>query len=394
MSTDTPIRVLHVDDDPLYADLVAAKLGAIGAVDVRTAESAEAGLDLLASDAGFDCVVSDYDMPGTDGLEFLSAVRDRFGDLPFLLFTGHGSEDIASDAIAAGVTGYLRKRTGDSTYRRLHNRIRQAAAKHRAARDLDTERSVSALATDYLSDLFYVLDTDGTVVRWNDRGPEVTGYSDEEIEGRTAMTFVVDDDVSTVAGGLVEALDTGESRFRARLLTKAGDAIPYEFHGRRFDGPDGEPIGVCGIGRDVREQAERDRRLAEFGTMLDANPDGMFLVDGDGTVRRTNRAFGALFDMDRASLVGTPIESLLADGTLGRDAVERYRGALEELRTETAGDAHVSFRTTAAPAGGAGERVYEVRLARPAPDDGVEAGRRTAGVIRDVTGTAAGDRGR
>jgi DNA-binding NtrC family response regulator len=51
-------------------------------------------------------------MPGVDGLEFLASVREEYPDLPFILFTGKGSEEIASEAISRGVTDYLQKETG------------------------------------------------------------------------------------------------------------------------------------------------------------------------------------------------------------------------------------------------------------------------------------------
>jgi CheY-like chemotaxis protein len=79
------IRVLHVDDEPDFADLAATFLEREDErFEVETATSASEGLDRLAAD-GFDCVVSDYDMPGRNGIEFLEAVREEHEDLPFIL---------------------------------------------------------------------------------------------------------------------------------------------------------------------------------------------------------------------------------------------------------------------------------------------------------------------
>jgi CheY-like chemotaxis protein len=83
--------VLHVDDEPEFADLVSAYLQREDdSIGVMTEQSAEDGMASLA-DADIDCIVSDYQMPGTDGLEFLATVRDDHPDLPFILFTGKGS---------------------------------------------------------------------------------------------------------------------------------------------------------------------------------------------------------------------------------------------------------------------------------------------------------------
>ena len=127
------IRVLHVDDDPDFGDLTAALLEREDdRFTVETVTSAGAGTEQLEQNQ-FDCVVSDYDMPGENGIAFLRSVRERHADLPFILFTGKGSEEVASDAISVGVTDYLQKDTGNEQYELLANRVSNAVAQHRAS---------------------------------------------------------------------------------------------------------------------------------------------------------------------------------------------------------------------------------------------------------------------
>ena len=65
------IRVLHVDDDPEFAEMVATFLEREDdRFDISTATSADEGLTRLST-YEFDCVVSDYEMPGQNGIEFL-----------------------------------------------------------------------------------------------------------------------------------------------------------------------------------------------------------------------------------------------------------------------------------------------------------------------------------
>lgn len=104
-----PIRILAVDDDTDFVELVALSLEREQRrFEAITATSGEEGL-LQLSSTTIDCIVSDYDMPGMNGLDFLEKVRSKYDALPFILFTGRGSEAIASDAITAGVTEYLNK---------------------------------------------------------------------------------------------------------------------------------------------------------------------------------------------------------------------------------------------------------------------------------------------
>lgn len=130
-TTDT-IRVLHVDDEPGFADMTAEFLQRYdGRFTVETTVNTDDALRKL-NETPFDCVVSDYDMSQQNGLDLLKSVRETYPDLPFILFTGKGSEEIASDAISAGVSDYLQKGTGTERYSLLANRIENLVTQHRA----------------------------------------------------------------------------------------------------------------------------------------------------------------------------------------------------------------------------------------------------------------------
>jgi len=132
------IRILHVEDNPDIADLTATFLvRADDRFDITTATSVAEGLDQLDQSV-FDCIVSDHNMPGKNGIEFLQTVREEYPDLPFILFTGKGSEEIASDAISAGVSDYLQKGAGTDRYSLLANRITNLVSQYRTEGQLET----------------------------------------------------------------------------------------------------------------------------------------------------------------------------------------------------------------------------------------------------------------
>ena len=380
------IRVLHVDDDPDFATLAATLVERQeDRFDVETVPGASEALDRLAA-ADFDCVVSDYDMPGRNGIEFLEALRETHPEVPFILFTGKGSEEVASDAISAGVTDYLQKEAGTEQYAVLANRIRNAVersriererrrqldaietaqegisildedgeyiyvnrayadlygydppdlvgepwellypddetertheeilpaverdgqwhgttmglradgttfvADHRLSRtergelictvqdrsereryerELEAERLFIDQALDLLNEVFYVLDDDGGLRRWNERLPTVTGYTDEEIAGMCATDLFPEDERASVDAAIRETITTGDTRLEAEFLTADGAQIPYEFTGRRLTDADGNPTGLIGIGRDV---TVRTRRADRLETLVDNLP--------------------------------------------------------------------------------------------------------------------------
>lgn len=159
------IRVLHVDDDPGLTEVLATSLQCEGdQFATETATDADEGLRVLA-ETDIDCVVSNYRMPGTDGIEFFKSVTEEYPDLPFILYTGEGSEKVASDAIGAGVTDYLQKKSDPDHYTVLANRIINAVddqRRHRRGEFFKTLRGeLTELSVDFLrSD---INDTDGLI---------------------------------------------------------------------------------------------------------------------------------------------------------------------------------------------------------------------------------------
>ncbi|PHQ46314.1 hypothetical protein DJ68_08080, partial [Halorubrum sp. C3] len=98
--TEGVTRVLFVDDEPGAADLAATHVERlVDGIETITRTSPDEALDAVRSER-VDCVVSDFDMPGADGLELLESVRELDPGIPFVLFTGKGSEEIASEAIS------------------------------------------------------------------------------------------------------------------------------------------------------------------------------------------------------------------------------------------------------------------------------------------------------
>jgi len=140
---DHPIRVLHVDDDPSFRDMTAKFLNQeTGRFEILEAGRAtEAREQLHESAVDIDCIVSDYALPDMTGVELLETVREAYPDLPFVLFTGKGSEAVARDALRAGATDYLQKQSGTEQYDLLSNRIRNAVEQSRTKkRVVDLER--------------------------------------------------------------------------------------------------------------------------------------------------------------------------------------------------------------------------------------------------------------
>lgn len=106
------MKVLFVDDEPDFLEqaehFLEEKDDRLG---VETATSADEGLKILGEE-DYDAVASDYKMPEKNGLEFLEELRENGDDIPFIILTGKGREEVAMKALNLGADRYFQK-TGD-----------------------------------------------------------------------------------------------------------------------------------------------------------------------------------------------------------------------------------------------------------------------------------------
>ncbi|WP_254521606.1 PAS domain S-box protein [Natrinema caseinilyticum] len=120
---------------------------------------------------------------------------------------------------------------------------------------------------DAVDDVFYIIDDDGYFQRWNETLVDVSGYTDAEIESMRALEFFDEETRPAIRDSFEDAFETGDTRVEAKLRTKSGDRIPYEFIASVLEDPDENPVEV-GIGRDITERKEKQRRLRERETHL------------------------------------------------------------------------------------------------------------------------------
>ena len=322
--TDDRTRVLHVDDDPSVSDIVATFLKREDdRIMVQTATDAAEGLEILSTD-NIDCIVSDYDMPGQNGIEFLDAVREDYPDLPFILYTGKGSEKVASEAISAGVTDYLQKGGGTSQYQVLCNRIENAVDQFHTQRELD--RSQDLLGhTEQLADIGgWEADVETGEQRWTDGTyalHDVDPDSEFDPTIDAGMEFYHPDDQDEIERLVERCIEQGEPfDIELRLIT-ADDRLRWVQATGEPIREDGDIVTIRGAIQNITELRERERTLTQLVQRTDR------LIDTTEKSEAAAVAVEIAGEVLDASLVGVHI--LSEDG-------ERLEAAaaLDEVREE------------------------------------------------------------
>ncbi|MFA4861472.1 PAS domain S-box protein [Methanoregula sp.] len=185
------LSVLYVDDERDLLELGKLYLEQSPEIRVDVQTSAEEALALPEFRA-YDVIVSDYQMPGMNGIDFLRAVRAQFGTIPFILFTGRGREVVVIEAINNGADFYLQK-GGDpqAQFAELAHKIKIAVERRQAMDAVkDSEQRLSDIIN-FLPDATFAIDRSGRVIAWNRAIEEMTGISASDILGKGDYEYAI-----------------------------------------------------------------------------------------------------------------------------------------------------------------------------------------------------------
>ena len=185
------ISILYVDDEPGLLELCRIFLEQTGEFRVETVESAQEGL-LRLRQQHYDAVISDYQMPVMDGISMLKSIRQQEGDIPFILFTGKGREEVVIEAVNNGADFYLQK-GGDpkAQFAELMHKVRQAVDKRRAVQELHESEKRLTDIINFLPDATFAIDREGKVIAWNRAIEELTGVPAAEMLGKGDKEYAI-----------------------------------------------------------------------------------------------------------------------------------------------------------------------------------------------------------
>jgi PAS domain S-box-containing protein len=140
VNEDRAIRILHVEDEPLIQETTKLLLLDLDhSFEIDQASCVDEAFKKLSTKQ-YDVVISDYEMPQKNGLQFLKELREQKNEIPFILFTGKGREEVAIQALNLGADRYFTKQGNPETvYGELKHGIIQVANQNKLGRKLCAE---------------------------------------------------------------------------------------------------------------------------------------------------------------------------------------------------------------------------------------------------------------
>ncbi len=271
-----PLRILHLEDDPMDAELVRANLTREG-LDcevwvVATEEEFGAALD----QGDIDLILADFSLPTFDGMGALAMVRKRHPDLPFVFVSGRLGEEAAIESLRNGATDYVLKnrlaRLAPAVNRALDEAVERAERRKAEQELAEAYREIRERAESYqtlfnsIRDVIVVSDHNRTILNVNQPAlREMFGYEVEEVRGKSVRILYADEEEYRLTGK--DIFDVRESVkgkiLELHLRRRNGEVFIGELYALKHLNREGVATGNIGLFRDISERKRAEEALRE-----------------------------------------------------------------------------------------------------------------------------------
>ena len=331
-----PIQVLFIEDSEIDVELALRSLEQ-GGFDVSwECVQVEEELKRALSSHRPQAILSDFSMPGFDGMEALRLAREMAPGVPFIFVSGTIGEERAIEAIRLGATDYVLK----DNMRRLGTSVRRAlseASERERVRVSEEERARLVQVLEATSDYVGISEPTGKIIYMNAAGRKLTGAPESGDVGKSTIDIHPQWASERVEGeGRRAAERDGLWHGESALLGADGTEIPVSQVITAHKGPNGTIRFFSTIARDIRDRKAYEERLQYFANYdpLTGLPNRSLLGDralqGIAHAKRAGRPTALLvMDLDRFKLVNESYSHGAGD-TLLRMVADRLRGAVRE----------------------------------------------------------------
>ena len=199
VSINKALRILHLEDEPDFSDLVRTLLERDGfKVDLRLVDNL-ADFQAALTTGTFDAVLADYMLPTCNGIQALATARAKIPETPFLLVSGTIGEQAAIESLKSGATDYVLKLWPERLVPAIRRAV-QEAEERRQRKQFETElfrrEKYFRTLTENALDIVTVLNREGIYLYNSPSLQRVLGYAPENLIGKNAFTLVHPEDLA------------------------------------------------------------------------------------------------------------------------------------------------------------------------------------------------------
>jgi len=329
LTDEERLYVLHVDGDSCCLKVAKECLEMQGKLLVDNALSAEAAVEKMKNKK-YDIVICDYVMPKKNGLEFLKDLRDAGNDIPFIMFTGEGREEVAIKALTLGADRYFNK-VGDpeTVYGELAHSVFQVVQGRKRDEALGaSEDYLKAVLSSIVAGVLVIDAETHEIMDANSNALEAIGASREHVIGRVCHNFVCPAEKGNCPiSDLGQAIDRSE-----RVLLRAdGAKIPILKTVMTMTWKGHEHLVESFV--DITERKKVEGTLLEnqekFKQLFMDSPEAAVYTDPNSSILDVNPRFTELFGYSLDEVKGKNINDVIVQNDKIEEAEMLDKASLE-----------------------------------------------------------------
>jgi PAS domain S-box-containing protein len=308
------MRIIHLEDDPHDAGWVHALIAKRWPESQLERVDARADFENALGKGAPDLILSDYSLPGFDGLSALTIARKRYPSTPFVFLSGTIGEEVAVEALRNGATDYVLKDRSIRLIPAIERALSQAQ-EQKKRREIEQALFQSQAhfqqITENVADLIVVLDTEGRRIYNNPAYRTILG-DPASLRGTMSFDDIHPGDRERVRKIFEETVRTGVGqRTEYRFLLGDGSVRYIESQGSVIRDQQGAVVNVLVVSRDVTERRKKDERIREQASLLDQARDAIFVTGLDGRVTYWNAQAETMLGWSRDEVMNRDVRSLL-----------------------------------------------------------------------------------
>jgi PAS domain S-box-containing protein len=263
-----PLRILHLEDDPLDRELVEATLVEGGfSCKIRHVETRTAFTQAI-EEGEIDIILADYSLPAFDGITALEISRQRLPVVPFILVSGAMGEDPAIEAMRSGATDYVLKQKLSRLVPAVQRALMEAEnSKNLASKERALHKALYRLQLQirFMPLACIVWDPEYRIREWNPAAECIFGWSEAEACDKDIRELIVPPEEHELRFVHMEKIlaEGDGSRTISVNTTKSGKRITCEWFRTHLKDEAGNLAGVLSMANDITEEKKAEEALAQ-----------------------------------------------------------------------------------------------------------------------------------
>jgi len=361
-------RLLYIEDDETERKKSSSLLRSKG-YKVTISSSGETGLRLF-KDRKFDVILCNLDMPKMGGLEVLQKIRRENPDIPFIILSARGSVSVAVKAVKKGANHFVLK---PIEINQLTITIEQTIEKTKLKKKLQDSQDAFRIVSENVPDIIYSLNPKGEFISLSPSVKPSIGYTPSNLIGKSVFEVIHPDDRQKVKESFMKSIKSADTKIKIlqfRMVTKSGEAKHFEIR-RKIVLKNGRMIRNDGIARDITHREDLEQKLRgyhehmananldllsaqkkleeknaemeqllkemsknkdELQTIIDANPNIIFLVDKSGIIKASNRSVSDYFGLSLDEVVNISFKEFISKIKKNFEDYDKFSRELEQSK--------------------------------------------------------------